>query len=258
MHVSPTASVNLLATPDSRTASAVLSRMQALGGVTSEILDLVSGLHDIQTVSAGAELISERELIAKPRFMISGWAARVRWLPDGRRQIFNLVLPGEWLGVCLRPKPLALSSTVALTPVQLLDAAPVQRAVAGNDPNWSHLRDIIHLSSSFEEAYLLNHIVRLGRQTAYERICHLLLEIRERLAMAGLGQGDVFPMPLTQEMLADATGLSIVHVNRILQQLRREQLLDLHGGKARLLDRAALDGIADYRRPIPSEAVAAP
>jgi CRP-like cAMP-binding protein len=250
------ASVNSLASAraDRRTDGAILNRMRTLGPVCPEIVALIQGLRDAQALKAGAELISERDLANKPRFLISGWAARVRWLPDGRRQIVSLVLPGEALGLCLRPSPLALCTTVALTTVQVFDAAPVQRAVLDPDPRWSGLRDLIHISASLDEAYLLNNIVRLGRQTAYERMCHLLLEIHERLAMAGVGEGDSFPMPLIQEMLADATGLSIVHANRTLQHLRREHLLDLHGGRARLLDRAALDAIADYRRPAPSMA----
>nr|WP_281372616.1 helix-turn-helix domain-containing protein [Phenylobacterium haematophilum] len=96
--------------------------------------------------------------------------------------------------------------------------------------------------------------MRLGRQTAYERLCHLLLEIRDRLLLVGMASETHFAMPMTQETLADATGLSIVHVNRILQQLRRERLLELQAGKAHLRDPAALAAIADYKAPQPSEA----
>jgi CRP-like cAMP-binding protein len=245
------ASVNSLASAR-RGEGAILNRMRALGPVSPDVVALIESLQAAQTLKAGAELIGERDLANKPRLLIAGWAARARWLPDGRRQIVSLVLPGEALGVCLRPGPLVLCTTVALTTVQVFDAAPVQRAILDPDPQWFGLRDLTHISASLDEAYLLNNIVRLGRQTAYERMCHLLLEIHERLAMAGVGEGDSFPMPLTQEVLADATGLSIVHANRTLQQLRREHLLDLHGGRARLLDRPALDTIADYRRPAPS------
>jgi CRP-like cAMP-binding protein len=241
--------VTMLAALRGRGAGAVLTRMRHMGAVGPDLIALIEGLGEVQSVRAATELIAEREPAARPRFLVSGWAARVRWLPDGRRQILGLMLPGDAVGLCLRRSPLALSTTVALTPARLLDAAPVQKAISSGDPRWSELREIVHMAESLDEAYLVNHVVRLGRQTAYERLCHLLLEMRDRLAMAGLGEGDTFPMPLTQEMLADAIGLSIVHVNRILQQLRREHLLDLHGGRARLLDRAALDTIADYRRP---------
>jgi DNA-binding GntR family transcriptional regulator len=65
-------------------------------------------------------------------------------------------------------------------------------------------------------------------------------------------------MPLTQEMLADATGLSTVHVNRILQQLRREKILDLRGGIACLIDRSQMQAACDYVRPTPSRWLHAP
>ncbi|CAN7618500.1 Crp/Fnr family transcriptional regulator [Phenylobacterium sp. LjRoot164] len=191
-------------------------------------------------------------MLGRPKFILKGWAARVRILPDGRRQIFNFVLPGEGLGVCARPNPLALSTVVALTPVQYVDAGPVQRAISGEDPRYSELRDALHVSASLDEAYLLAQIMRLGRQTAYERLCHLLLEIRDRLMLVGLASETDFPMPMTQETLADASGLSIVHVNRILQQLRREQLLELQGGKAHLREPHTLATISDYKPACPT------
>jgi CRP-like cAMP-binding protein len=232
-------------------AAVVLHRLRALTSTTPAIEQLIEGLSDVQAYRAGGDLSPERAPTMRPRYLISGWAAKVRWLPDGRRQIFNFVVPGESVGVCLRPNPLALSTTIALTQVEMLDAGPVQRAIAGDDPVWNELRDAIHISASYDEAYMLNQVLRLGRQTAYERICHLLLELHERLTASGLAQETQFAMPLTQEVLADSTGLSVVHVNRILQQLRRERLLELQTGRVRFLDRAALEAIADYRRPSP-------
>lgn len=230
----------------------VLRRLRALAAVGREVEALIASLTEIHGLRAGSELVGEREPVCRPSFLVSGWAARVRWLPDGRRQVLSFILPGEGIGLCRRPNPLALGTTLALTPVQLLDATPVQKAIQGDEARWAGLREIVHISASYEEAFLLNQVQRLGRQTAHERMCHLMLEIRERLDMAGIGEGQRFPMPLTQEVLADATGLSIVHVNRILQQLRRERLLDLHGGFVSLPDPAALAVIADYRRPVPT------
>lgn len=238
------------ATSRSRGTAPVLAKFRRLGPVPPDLANLIANLSDIQTVRAGAEIVGERDPAPRPRFLVLGWAARVRWLPDGRRQLINFILPGDGIGICLRPSPLALSTTIALTAVQLAEAAAVQKAAVGADPRWSALRDLIHVSAGLEETLLLNQIVRLGRQTAYERICHLLLETRDRLVMAGMAEGDAFPMPLTQEVLADATGLSIVHVNRTLQQLRHGRLLDLQGGRVRLLDPTALVSIADYRQPI--------
>lgn len=233
-------------------AAIVIQRLKALSHLGETAEALLASLSDVQSVGAGAEIVSERDALERPKFILSGWAAKVRWLPDGRRQIFNFVLAGEALGVCLRPNPLALSTVVALTAVQYVDAAPVQRAISSDDPRWGELRETLHVSSSLDEAYLLAQIMRLGRQTAYERLCHMLLEIRDRLMLVGLATETDIPMPMTQECLADASGLSIVHVNRILQQLRRERLLELHGGKAHLREPKTLAAIADYKPAIPT------
>jgi CRP-like cAMP-binding protein len=111
------------------------------------------------------------------------------------------------------------------------------------------LAKAVGLCESTEEARLLDHVVRLGRHTAYERVAHLLLELRERLAAAGLGDDRRFPLPVTQEVLADALGLSVVHINRILQQLRRERLIETRAGQAVLLDPELLVQVADYGPP---------
>jgi CRP-like cAMP-binding protein len=140
---------------------------------------------------------------------------------------------------------------VAITPLHTVDATPVLRAAIAADAS-PGLVEAVRLLAGMDEALLLDQVVRLGRQTAYERICHLLLEFHDRLGDVGLSNNGAFALPLTQEVLADATGLSIVHVNRVLQQLRREQMIDLHGGHAALLDIDHLRQIADYRRPSPS------
>jgi hypothetical protein len=220
-----------------------LNRLYTLG---PDAQSLLRSLDDLQTHHPGTELDPAR---LKPRFLISGWAARIRWLADGRRQILSFVLPGDGLGLSSRPSPLALTPTVALTAVQTVDAEPVLRALSGPAPPRG-LSEALRIAASLDEGWLLDQVVRLGRQTAYERLCHLLLEFRDRMADVGLGQETSFPLPLTQEMLADASGLSIVHVNRILQQLRRERLLDLRSGRAVLLDLDRLTEVAEYRRPL--------
>jgi CRP-like cAMP-binding protein len=96
--------------------------------------------------------------------------------------------------------------------------------------------------------------MRLGRQTALERTAHLFLELRQRLAAVGLADGARFPLPLTQEVLADTLGLSIVHMNRTLQQLRREGLVEVKSGWARLLDPAALAARCAFAAPAPAPA----
>lgn len=142
------------------------------------------------------------------------------------------------MGVCLRPHPLANTSTAALTPVRLVDAAAMisPEALDGCDT----LRPALQSQADIDERRMLDHIVRLGRLTALERLAHLLLDLHGRLAVIGHVKDDRFPLPMTQEALGDVAGLSVVHVNRTLQELRRQDLVQIERGWVHLLDVQAL------------------
>lgn len=231
------------------TGSIVVRRLGRLAPLTAQSVEALSGLREVQRLAVGAAVVEEQELL-RPRFLVSGWAARVRWLADGRRQIISLVLPGDGVGLCERPLPLALCAMVAITPVELVDAGAIARLVFGSgEAKAPDIAVALAVSAALDEAHLIDQSVRLGRQTAIERMAHLLLELRYRLSLVDLAQDDEFPLPLTQEQLADATGLSAVHVNRTLQELRREGLIELAQGRVRLPRPALLETIADYQPP---------
>lgn len=221
----------------------ILRRLRNLGGPSDGELELLRGLADRRDRHGpGEQLIAEGEPAPRPRFVVSGWACRQRLMPDGRRQIFGLLLPGDSFGFDARP---SLSAVVALTALETIDAGAMQDAMRrGAAPG---LARALATAELVEDALLLDHAVRLGRLTAFERVAHFLLELQHRLEIAGLGDRQRFPLPLTQEILADTLGLSIVHVNRTLQQLRRAGLIELRSGVAILLQPEALAKACDYR-----------
>jgi CRP-like cAMP-binding protein len=231
-----------------RPLDVVVRRLRALSPLSDAELDLLRNLGERRERHvAGEELVIEGGLSSRPRFILSGWACRQRVLPDGRRQIFSFLLPGDGFGLSRRAGP-ELSTIGAVTALETVDAEPVLEAVqAGKAPG---LARAVASIEPLEQIQLFDHMVRLGRQTAYERVAHFLLELQRRLELVGLGDSQRFPLPLTQEILADALGLSIVHVNRTLQQLRRERLIELRSGVAILLERELLATIADYRLPM--------
>jgi CRP-like cAMP-binding protein len=178
------------------------------------------------------DLVVEKRPITESKLIVSGWAARVRVLYDGRRQFLSFLLPGDLVGHCAQSDPVAVCSVVALTDM-LVTRAPDSDGSPG-------LTEAYAVSRALDEAYLLAQIVRLGRYNALERIADLILELEERLSCARLTTGGRFRFPLTQETLADALGLTSVHTNRMLQSLRRTGDLILRGGEIYLPDLAAL------------------
>lgn len=231
-----------------RPLEAVVRRLRSLSPLSDEDQALVRALSDRRERHiAGEELVTEGQAERRPRFVVAGWACRQRVMADGRRQIFDFLLPGDSLGFTERPAPPALTSVVALTALETVDAEPVAEAAAsGRSPG---LAAALARARWVERSMLLDHMVRLGRQTAYERVAHFLLELQQRMEIAGYGDAQRFPLPLTQEILADVLGLSIVHVNRTLQQLRREKLIELRSGVAILLQPDILASISDFKRP---------
>lgn len=176
----------------------------------------------------------------------SGWAARYKLLSDGRRQIVSLLLPGDLLQCGDDEAPEAGLPLTTLTAVRILNAKPILAAVDGADPEHCELRKGLAKARSLSEAQMIDQIIRLGAQNGLERIVDLFGELQARLDLVGLADDGGFQMPLTQECLADTLGLSIVHVNRTLQHLRRERLIELSRGWLRILEPALLTSIAEY------------
>ncbi|MGE3873583.1 MAG: Crp/Fnr family transcriptional regulator [Parvibaculaceae bacterium] len=231
-------------------SSALISRLRSLAPVSeSDIAYLMTNLGLVERYPSHAELLREGETIPGPRYVLEGWALRTRFLSDGRRQVFGFVLPGEAYGLCEREQPLALANIISCTPLALCDASLVRSACLGLTHDFPEITRAHQRALALDEAYLLNQVIRIGRQTAYERLVHLLLELHSRCQAAGLCDATSFELPLTQEILADSLGLSIVHVNRTLQTLRREQLIEQRSSIVTIKDKARLVAISEYSDP---------
>lgn len=214
-------------------ASPVLTRLAALAPLDQEAIGAVrAAIDQAVRVRARTELITEGLEIPCPRLIVSGWAARVRILADGRRQFLSFLLPGDFIGLCQQPRPVAVSTVVALTDLMVCNPPWPTRSSA--------LTAAYATSHALEEAYLLAQITRLGRLHAQERIADLLLEFNERLELNGMARSGRFEVPLTQEMLGDALGLTSVHVNRMLQAARQQGDLTWRDRQVVLADPAAL------------------
>jgi len=188
----------------------------------------------------GSDLVVQGEPHETAYVILEGWALRHRQLADGRRQILNFLLPGDWAGLTAILFRSADHSVTAVTPVI---AAPVSFAdVTGLFRDHARLALGIYWTAAQEEAVVAEHLVDVGRRSAFERLGHLFLETLLRLEAVGQATTDgSFDFPLNQTALADALGLSHVHVNRTLKRLRREGLIAIEGRRARILDRRSLE-----------------
>ena len=227
-----------------------VGRLAVHAALSPEELGLVAGLarQPAREVAARSRIHHQGEN-PPPAVLLSGWGCRARVLSDGRRQIVSFLLPGDMIGG-LPPQIPSPCAALTLGPVRLLDATPAMQAILAAPASYPGLARAVRVIDQTYEVLLRDQIVRLGRQTAFERMASLLLEFRERLDVAGLVRDGSFAMPLTQEVLGDALGLSGVHVNRTLQQMRRDGLLDIRSGIVSIHNLEALRDIADWN-PMP-------
>jgi CRP-like cAMP-binding protein len=193
---------------------------------------------------AGAAVVEEGSDHKRLYTLLEGWAFRFRMLPDGRRQILNIILPGDVLG--LQAELLAGSphGVEALTDVSLC-AFPRTMALALYREHPELALDLTWLAAHGER--LTDEVLlSVGRRSALERVAMLLVHLYKRAASVGLAEGGSIPFPLTQAHVADTLGLSVVHINRVLQRLRRGGLIVLKEGRLGIGDFRSLRRVAAY------------
>ncbi|VIO81059.1 Crp/Fnr family transcriptional regulator [Bradyrhizobium ivorense] len=184
------------------------------------------------------DLVREGEKPRDVHLILSGWACRYKQLEDGRRQVVSFLLPGDICdvnGFILREMDHSIGSITQVTIADLsrefFDEVGARHPRIATAFWWETL-----VNAAIQREWTMN----LGQRTALERTAHLLCEIWLRLSMAELTRGDNCDFPLTQADLADATGLSKVHVNRILQELRAAGLIVLKSKTLAVPDLARL------------------
>ena len=194
-------------------------------------------------MGARRTLIREGERPDHVHLVVDGWAARYKLLPGGARQITAFLIPGDFcdlhvtlLGHMDHSIATLTRARVAYIPVGRMEAL-AERATIARAFWWATLVD---------EAVLRNWIVNIGRRDAYEAIGHLMCELYQRLRTIGLTRDHRFELPLTQEELGDALGLSPVHVNRVLQRMRGEELISLAKGMLTIHDYEKLEKASGF------------
>ena len=175
----------------------------------------------------------------------SGWALLYRGLPDGDRQIVDTPLWGDIVGFRSVDGP-RFASLAAVTELAVYEI-PRKVMVEGMLSKGSLGSKVAH-SLARLNAILAEHVVNVGRRNAMSRTAHFLLELEERLANFGLSAHGKYDCPLTQNELADILGMTPVHVNRTLRELRNADLVSFKGGHVEMLNRKNLVKLAGFER----------
>jgi CRP-like cAMP-binding protein len=181
-----------------------------------------------RTFVAGRDLVEQGQTEQSSYVLSSGWACSYKLLEDGQRQIVDFQIPGDFLG--LRSLLMHVSDH-SVEPINDIEVTEVLRNdLLGVFTQTPRLATAILLAASRDEAMVVEHLVNIGRRSAAERTANFLLELGARLALVGMGSKAGFECPLSQYLMADALGLSAVHVNRVLRQLREDGLVTFRDG----------------------------
>lgn len=212
----------------------------------------------LANVDRGAYLVHEGDKIESCCLLLTGFAYRSKLAGSGARQILSIHLPGDLVDLQNSLLEEADHDVQALTDVRVAlipHQAVLDVSEAYPDVACALWRDTLVDGSIFRE-WLLN----VGQRNARQRIAHLLCELALRQEAAGICERPYYQWPMTQEQIADATGLTAVHVNRTLQQMRADGLISMTKGSMQIHDMPALRRAGDFAegylhqraRPLPA------
>jgi CRP-like cAMP-binding protein len=199
---------------------------------------------DHVALKAGAEIIRAGDESPEIYTLYSGWAFRFKSLPDGRRQILNFLLPGDLVGLQAAMFAAAQYGAEALTDVELC-LLPRRKVWSLFDEMPGLAFDVAWLGAR-EEGYVDDNLTSTGRRTAAERVAALIISLYKRAKALGLVEQETFEFPLTQQHIADALGMSLVHTNKTLARLRPLGMYSRANGSMTLTNPRVLQRIAQH------------
>jgi len=191
------------------------------------------------------DLIVDGYEYRKLGFVSDGYAMRYKLLRNGKRQILNVILPGDVIGLPGSFYERAVYSVSAITDLRM-QVCPLgsyvrlcyERPQFGLVLTWIAVQE----ATTYAE-----HIIDVGRRTPIERLSHFILELHARLLAVGRAKDTSFTLPFSQEVIADVLGLSVPHLNRMMRQLRSEKLIAGADRVVELVDADAMQTLAHYQ-----------
>lgn len=193
---------------------------------------------------ARQDLIREGDEPGPVFVMLDGWGCRYKILPSGTRQIMAFLMPGDTcdLHIKLLAEMDHSIQTITAASVATIVQSDMQ-AMMREHPN---IARAMYIAQLVDEGIMRAWIVSMGRRSSTERVAHLICELYLRARNLGLTSGEAFDLPLSQVVLADALGMTAVHINRVFKELRLTGAMELKRGSVTILDPGKLVQIAGF------------
>jgi CRP-like cAMP-binding protein len=223
----------------------LIRKLESIGELSDQDREALASLPvQVRTLEADEDVVREGDVPSVCCLLLDGFMHRYKVLPDGKRQILALHTPGD--------VPDLLSLFLHRLDHNLAASVPSQAGFIPHEALRALMRrfptvtELLWRDTLVDAAIFREWIVAMGRRPARSHMAHLLCEVFTRLRAVGLTQDHACSLPLTQEELGDACGLSTVHVNRTLQELRGDGLIEFHHGRLTILDWARLQEVAEF------------
>jgi CRP-like cAMP-binding protein len=177
------------------------------------------------------DMLHENDRPSECKLLLEGWASRYMVLEDGRRQIVAIHIAGDFVNLQSFPLKKMDHSVGTLTTCTIaLVPHDAVREITANHP---HLTRLLWLSTVIDAAITRRWLLNVGRKSAHGSMVHLFCELYTRLKIVGFAEDHTFRVPVTQTEFGDCLGLSTVHTNRVLQDLRHDELITWRGKTVR-------------------------
>jgi CRP-like cAMP-binding protein len=220
-------------------------KLESIADLSAEERQAILGLPMIvKMVAADEDIVSIDDRPSHCCLLLEGWACRYKMLPDGSRQIMSFHVPGDipdLQSLYLQKMDHSLGTLIPtkLALIHHRDLHDLIRRMEG-------ISIALWRDSLIDAAIFREWMVGIGRRSAHQRIAHILCEMATKARVVGLNNGHVYPWPVTQQELADALGLTDVHVNRVLRDLRQAGLITMERGAFTALDWRELQKLAQF------------
>lgn len=223
----------------------LIKKMNFLQSLSYEEVNILKRLHEQEIIIDANKIMLYQGKTSKQCFIVNqGWAYRYYDLMNGERQIINFYLPGDIISPFALVRPKVNYSIASISPLHLSVLEPdyLIRLLTHEKLGLLFMKML-----NGEDSLFVEQIVRLGNRTAYQRTAHLLLEFFDRLKMVGQTENNSFMLPLTQQLMAETLGMSLVYMNRTIKQLQLHKLIRIQSKKVSILDTVRLKQIAEYQ-----------